>query len=411
MVNPPDSGTKAPETRQVKVTRFELSPSTIISIVLIVGGLWLLSRLVPVILVLVIAMIMVGALIPIVKWFENNKIPRKLAIAIVFITITLITVVFITLTIPALISQLQGVVEQGPALREKLLAYLSGSALTSPLAVFIQKIKYDTLFFSSALSAWEFTKNTIEIFTYTLLTIFLALYIMLDRDRLRGALFAIVPRQYHIPMSRVMVNLETIVGGYIRGQLLTSILMAAFIFILLKALGAEAPLALALFGGAADVLPYIGILLTITPVVLAVLAKGPTAAIIAFILMVIYQEIESRILIPVIYGKSLRLPSSVVLLSLLTGATLMGFIGALLALPVAAAIRMLIIELRVDLPGQVEQEEFAKLKEIDEKVEQEYEVRTAGLPVAEAAAIAVEISDERKREEERITGEENQPNI
>ncbi len=119
-------------------------------------------------------------------------------------------------------------------------------------------------------------------------------------------------------------------------------------------------LAIAVFGGVADVLPYIGIFLTIGPAVVAALAKGPTVTVIVLALMLAYEEFESRVLVPVVYGRALRLPSSVVLFSLIVGATLLGIVGALLALPVAAAILMLIEELRVELPGETELDEDAE---------------------------------------------------
>jgi predicted PurR-regulated permease PerM len=392
-----------PEVFSNRVIRFELTSSTIISVILIAAGFWLLAKLVTVILVLVMALIIVCALIPMVKWLEKRNIHRNLAIAIVFTTLAVTSILFITMTIPDLLLQLQRVLEQFPLLQARLIDYLNNSPLTLPLALWLGNIKYNTLVLASALSAWQFTTNVLELFAYTFLTMFLALYIMIDRDRLRGGFFAIVPRAYHIRLSRVMVNLETIVGGYIRGQLLTSFLMSVFIFILLSFAGVEAALALALFGGAADVLPYIGIFLTMVPVVLAAVSKGTAVTIIVFLLLLIYEEVEGRVLIPVIYGKTLRLPSAVILFSLLVGATLMGLAGALLALPLAAAIRMLIIELRIDLPGQPETVEDAELKKMDELGEKEYRLRTAGMPAREAAAIAVEISGERKLEEENPT--------
>jgi hypothetical protein len=104
------------------------------------------------------------------------------------------------------------------------------------------------------------------------------------------------------------------------------------------------------------------------------------------------------VLIPRIYGRALRLPSSVVLFSLLAGGTLMGIIGALLALPVAAVVLMLIDELRVELPGEAPPD--ASVRRQDERAEHEYEERTAGAPAEEASAIAVEISDERRAREQ-----------
>ena len=99
---------------------------------------------------------------------------------------------------------------------------------------------------------------------------------------------------------------------------------------------------------------------------------------------------------PCIYGRALRLPSSVVLFALLAGGTLMGVLGAILALPVAAAMMMLVEELRVELPGEQEQVEDTEMREGDTRAEEEYQRRTAGVPVVEAAAIAVEISTDRR---------------
>ena len=220
-----------------------------------------------------------------------------------------------------------------------------------------------------------------------------------DRDRLRGGLFAIVPRSHHIRLSRVMMNLETIVGGYIRGQVITCALMAVFMFILLVACGVPNALAIAVFGGVADVLPYIGIFLTMVPAVVAALARGPAVTVIVLVLMLAYEEFESRVVVPVVYGRTLRIPSSIVLLSLIAGTTLLGIVGALIALPVAATILMLIEELRVELPGETELIDNAELRKRDDRGEQEYERRTEGMPAEQAAAIAVEISDDRRKEE------------
>jgi hypothetical protein len=153
------------------------------------------------------------------------------------------------------------------------------------------------------------------------------------------------------------------------------------------------------FAGIADVLPYIGALLSIGPMVIAALPRGPVVVAVVLLIMLAYEEFESRVLVPRIYGKALRLPSSVVLFALLAGGTLMGIPGALLALPVAAIIMMLIEELRVELPGQQEQAADEKQRVGDERTENEYERRTEGVPVEQAAAIAVEISGDRQKDE------------
>ena len=387
------------QPRRKRVLHVQITPSTLLAMVLVVAGVWMLDRLLPVILVLVTSLMIVGTLGPAVEWLEGRGVRRGASIALVFSALLLIAGLLMALTVPALVDQVKSLIELEPALRERLADFFAGSRLTASLADALRNVHYDALLKSSAASVLAFSTRVVEVFAYAVGAIFLALYMMLDRDRLRGALFAVVPRSHHVRLSRVLVNLETIVGGYIRGQAITCALIAVFMFILLTASGVPNALAIAVFGGIADLLPYIGIFLTMAPAVVAAFTVGPVTALVVFLLMLAYEEFESRVLVPMVYGRALRLPSSVVLFSLIAGATLMGVIGALLALPVAAAIVMLIEELRVDLPGQTEQVEDAELRKADERGEREYQRRTEGLPADEAAAIAVEMTDDRRKAE------------
>jgi predicted PurR-regulated permease PerM len=176
------------------------------------------------------------------------------------------------------------------------------------------------------------------------------------------------------------------------------LLIAVFSFVLLVACGVPNAMALAVFAGVADVLPYIGALLSIGPMVIAALARGPVVVAVVLLTMLAYEEFESRVLVPRIYGRALRLPPSVVVFALLVGGTLMGILGALLALPVAATVMMLIDELRVELPGKQERVSDVEQRIGDERAEKEYLRRTVGVPVEKAAAIAASISDDQRKE-------------
>jgi putative heme transporter len=381
------------------VVRFEVSPATMMQLILVVASLWLLIRLWPVFLVLVVALLIVGTLSPAVGWMEGRRVKRGLAIAIVFALLFVVATLAVTLTIPSLVTQAAALVEQEPAFRARLSDQLALSKLTAPLAHWLRNLKYDAPAIVTSPTAFAVSMRIFAIVAYGASAIFLALYIMIDRDRLRGGLFAAVPRSHHIRLARVMMNLETIVGAYIRGQLITCLFIAVFSFSLLEACDVPNAIALAVFAGVADVLPYIGGLLAIGPMVLGALARGPVVVAVVLLIMLGYEEFESRVLVPRIYGRALRLPSSLVLFALLAGGTLMGILGALLALPVAATVRMLIEELRVELPGQQEQVVDTEQRVGDERAEEEYERRTEGVPAEQAAAIAVEISGDRRKEE------------
>lgn len=398
-----------PKDDRPRVIRIEPSPGTIIALLLLIAGLWVLNRLLPVVLVLVAALIIVGTISPAVQWLEERRMRRGLGIAIIFTALLVVTVLVITMTIPSLLAQVTSLLDQEPALRARLANWLAGSHLTSPLAELLRKVHSGDLVRMATSNAIEISTRVVVIFAYILSSVFLALYIMIDRDRLRGGLFSVVPRSHHIRLSRVMLNLETIVGAYIRGQVITSVFIAAFVFVLLKACGASNALAIAVFAGVADVLPYIGALLSVGAATAAVLSRGPTIVIVVLVLMIAYRELESHVIVPRVYGRALRLPSSVILFSLLAGGVLLGITGALLALPVAAAVLMLIEELRVDLPGQQEQAEDMEIRERDDRGEEEYERRAEGMPAEMAAAIAVDISADRHKEESSLPTKTDAP--
>ncbi|TFV93746.1 AI-2E family transporter [Oxalobacteraceae bacterium OM1] len=400
MTPPPSAEEELLDDTDKRALRVEVSVKSMIQMVLVLTGVWALVRLLPVVLVLITALFIVGTLSPMVEWFVRRGFSRGAAIGLVFSALVLGTLAVFTFTLPTLVAQVGDLIEQEPALRARVVEFLAQSRLTSALAEYLRNVRYDALFKDSAATVFAVSKSVLEVLAYGAGAVFLALYMMIDRDRLRGALFALVPRRNHIRLSRIMINLQTIVGGYIRGQVITCLMMACFLFLLLSLTGVPNALAISVFGGIADLLPFLGIFLTMGPAVAAAATVSTVALVIVFTVLLAYEEFESRVIIPVVYGRALRLPSSVVLFALITGATLMGIVGALLALPVAAAVLMLIDELQVELPGEPEQPELDEAKERDARHEREYERRTEGLPVEKAAAVAVRITERMRKEQE-----------
>jgi predicted PurR-regulated permease PerM len=380
----------------------EIPAKTMLLAVAVVAGAWTVIQLLPVLLVVAVALFLVGTLNPAVEWLEAHRVKRAWGIALVFTGMLVTTVLALALTVPTLLDQVTTLAKQEPTIRDHIADTLGRWRVSAPLAESLRNVRYEALAKTAASTALAYSTRVVAIVAYTVSAVFLALYIMIDRDRLRGGLFSVVPRTHHLRLSRILLNLETIVGGYIRGQVLTSVLMAVFVFGLLTATRVPNAIAIAVFAGLADVLPYIGVFLSVGPSVLAALSIGPVAAGVVLVAMFLYEEFESRFLVPRIYGRALRLPSSVVLVALLAGGTLMGILGALLALPVAAAIRMLVEELRLELPG--EQIDDAKLRARDDRAEKEYERRTEGVRAEQAAAIAVKISEDRRAEETPTSG-------
>ncbi|MDP9002800.1 MAG: AI-2E family transporter, partial [Myxococcota bacterium] len=285
------------------------------------------------------------------------------------------------------------IVERLPQAQAQIADQLERTKLTLPLAQSVRGTQSTELMGTLARGLVSSSTKIIEIVAYAAASLFLSLYLIIDRDRMRGGLFALVPRAFHVRLSRILLNLETIVGGYMRGQAITSVMMGLFTFGVLTVAHVPNAVALAAFAAVADVLPYVGALLACGPAVLAAWSRGLPVALAVLAALATYQEVESRVIVPRIYGKALRLPAATVMIALLVGGKLLGILGALLALPVAAAIRMVVEELRFELPGEEVDDLATRTR--DEREERVFRHLAAGARAEEAAAIATEIAEAR----------------
>lgn len=387
----------------VTTHRVEISARTMLAVGLTLGALWLLNSLMPILIVIATALMLVGTLHPAVGWLERRRVNRHVAIGVVFLACGAAAAATALITVPALFGQVAHTLQQLPHLQQRLADTLETHQLTEPLATAIRNFKpQDRLRSVNASAAINTSLNVVEVVGYAATAIVLAIYFISDAERTRGALYAVVPRRFHVRLARVLLNLETIVGGYLRGQLITSVAIAVFTFALLSISRVPDALALAAFAGLTDVIPFVGGLLATTPAVVVALSRGTGTATIVLVAMILYQELESRVIVPRVYGQALRLSSAVVVIALLVGGKLGGIVGALLALPIAAALRMLVEELRVELPG--DDSDDRTLRARDARAERLYAREAAGAPPAVAAAVATEIAHEI-RETDAAAGE------
>jgi predicted PurR-regulated permease PerM len=386
-----------PEADEAQVPRrtIEISPRTMLMATAVIGGIWLMVRLWPVVLTVAVALILVGTLNPIVGAFQRRGLGRAMAVAVTLLGLLAVLAGIALVTLPALWSELSRVISDLPALQQRAADWLERSAITMPLADSIRHAAPSKLFLASSREAVAASSEVGATLGYAATAVAIAIYMLVDPERSQGSLYAIVPRQYHVRLARVLLNLETIVGGYMRGQLLTSAAIGVFVFVLLTIFGLKNALAFAVFAAIADVIPFVGGALTLVPIALAAVPHGTVVLLLIVGLIVAYQEFENRVLIPRIYGRVLRLSAVTVTIALLVGAKLLGMLGALLALPMAAGLRMIVEELRFELPGQPGESPERRAR--DERAEETYAALTAGAPAEEAAVIAVAIADEIRK--------------
>jgi len=378
------------------VVRFEIAPSTIGLIVATGAGVWLLRELWAIGLLVVVALVFAGTFNPLIEWMQKRGLKRTPALILLFFGSIVVAALAIFFTVPPLLEQLADIVRGAPAARAQLIDLLEKRSSTAPLAHVVQNAGLPEMF--AAIQSWllGYSSQAVKVLGYFATTFVLSFYLLADGKRTQGVLYAIVPRDYHMRLARIIHNLETIVGGYMRGQLITSAAIALFTFLLLVICRVPHALSLALFAGVADVVPFVGGLLVAGPAALSALPRGLPVAGALLGSLFLYMEFENRVLVPRVYGHVLRLSPAAVVLALLIGGTLLGVMGALLALPIAAGLQMILLELRVEMPGDDSDDRPERAR--NAKTEATYERMSAGSTAPEAGQIATALAHDLRDE-------------
>jgi len=154
-----------------------------------------------------------------------------------------------------------------------------------------------------------------------------------------------LPDQVRGPTTRIAERSMLAVSGWVVGNVLTSVVAGIASLVMLLALGVPYAFLLALWVGIADLVPLIGATIGALPAIVVAFMHSVTAGIVVTIFFIVYQQFENHVLQPLVYGRTIRLNPFVVLLAVVIGVELAGFIGAVVALPIAGVIQVAVEEL------------------------------------------------------------------
>jgi predicted PurR-regulated permease PerM len=173
------------------------------------------------------------------------------------------------------------------------------------------------------------------------MTVFLLLY---GPRFVRTGLDLLPDAQRRQRLERVGGESLRAVSGWVAGNIVTSVIAAVAALIVFLILGMPYGLLLALWVGIADLIPLVGATLGAIPAIIVGFTVSIPAGIIVTVFFIAYQQFENHVLQPAIYGRTIKLNPFLVLVAVLLGVELAGFIGALLALPVAGIVQIVVIE-------------------------------------------------------------------
>lgn len=315
------------------------------------------AQLSSVLTLLLVALFLALGLDPLVAMLQRRGLGRSWAVSLVLLGVIAVFAGFGAAVVPALVTQASDFGTQLP----DLVNQLQDSAAVRGLDQRFGLITNAT----DQLEKWVTNKDTVltvfggvfgagkavvsgafSVFTVLVLT----LYILASKQTMTAAVYRLVPSSRRERVRLLGDEILRRVGAYIAGQVAVASINAVLTYVVLLVLGIDYALVLAIAVGMLGLIPMVGATLGAVIVVLVALFDSWQLAVIVLVYYVIYQQAENYLISPRIMSRAVSVPGSVAMIAALAGGTLLGILGALVAIPVAAGI-MLIIE-EVVIPRQ-----------------------------------------------------------
>lgn len=313
---------------------------------------WFLFRFHQVILILFVAIVVSTAIRPLVEWLHRRGLPRPLGIMLVYCFLLALVAGFIFVGLPLLLRQGANIAAQVPDLYERLrssmmnaptiLFWRLGEALPAELPFMTPPGPGTGEETPSLAQAWQFVSPVVNTVLGIAAVFILAFYWTLESERNKQALLLLLPMEKRSGAREVVQTIEQKVGSFIAGQALLVLVIGVLSLIAYVIIGLPYALALAFFAALMEAVPVVGPFLGAAAAVLVAFAVDPTKVIWVVIASLVIQQLENTLLVPRIMNRTVGVNPLVTLLALIALGSLFGIVGALVAIPIAAIIQLLV---------------------------------------------------------------------
>lgn len=328
--------------------RISLSLSTVILLLLAVPLLLLLWQLRSLILLLLISVVLASSIAPVVDWAERYRVPRWLAVVLIYISLLATAVGVGILAGPTIFEQIQRLVRQVPISLKNVYDIVEDWAINfndarPELATDLLNQVLDI----QGLTRWAIrSSQQLLIRSYgvttgivggvfsLILSLFLSGYMLADSKTLVNNLVRLLPQPWDERLAAQVMPVSNRIGSYIRGRLLVSFILSVLITVLLSVLGlGDFAVGLGAIAGVTNLIPFLGPILGAIPALVVALPQGGFIFLWVLLLYVVIQNLETYILDPLLVGSSVGVHPLYQLLAVLGGTQVLGIIGALIVPP------------------------------------------------------------------------------
>lgn len=337
--------------------RFFTVSVSLILLLVIANLLWLLRPLISnlfhllteVLLPFLVGLIIAYVLHPIVQILEKRRVPRLMAVLLIYVSFVLIISIGLINAIPIFSRQLVELADDIPRLTGWYHTWMSEWEahkyfLPDSISLGVDRvlIQSQEKLAHSITEVVNNARNTISKLLAYAVVPFIAFYLLKDMKELHQAGLSVVPRRYRKQVIAVLRDVNESLGNYIHGQMTVALIVGVCAYVGYWLIGMPYPFVLALFVCLTNVIPYIGPIIGAAPAALVALTISTKMVILALVVNVIIQVIEGNILSPNIVGRSLHLHPLLIIMALLTGEAIGGVVGLIVAVPLLAVVKVVI---------------------------------------------------------------------
>ena len=332
-----------------------IGAGTIVTAILFVLLAWLLFILKDLVLVVLTAIVIATAIEPAIKWFTRYRIPRVLSVLLVYVLVVVVLASLFYAFVPPILDEVSDLANQLPGL-------LDAFDTTNPLkeAPFLgaQPIVQDFSLretisdlqgaFTTVSEGFLKTISVIfgGIFAF-ILVIILSLYFAIQETGVDDFLRVVTPIKHEKKVLDLWYRSKLKIGRWMQGQLLLSLIVGVLVYLGLTILGVKFALLLAVTAAVLELIPVFGSILAAIPAIAIAFIDGGTGLVLLVAgLYLIINQFQANLIYPLVVQKIVGVPPLLVILALIIGAKLAGFLGIILSVPAAAVLQELVNDIQ-----------------------------------------------------------------
>ncbi len=289
----------------------------------------------------------------------NQRMPLGLAIAVVYVSITVLLALGVYLLAPALTSDFHSLVRDVPLYVHKAQAAFNdpNNPLTKHLPAVVRRyLEHLPAELEANISSYVATfVGTVVPIVVSIVAVgalfvvipVVSVYLLLEADGIKSTFMGFIPKRAQPKTQAIIGDLDRVVGGFLRGQVIVAIIVGSLVTLLLFGLHVRYAVLIGVVAGVLDVIPYVGAIVGWLPAFLiALFTNGADSALAVTAGIVVINQLEGHLIAPNVVSKSVELTPLAVILALIVGGEVAGVLGLLLAVPVAGIVRVLVVNLR-----------------------------------------------------------------